>query len=71
MGEELFDLVDPVTGAPTGEVRPRSQVHAEGLYHSAVHVWLLSPTGELLLQRRAACKDVRGRVCVVCGCVSD
>lgn len=59
MTEEHFDLVDPVTGVPTGEVRPRSQVHREGLYHSAVHIWLLSPSegGELLLQQRAACKD--------------
>ena len=55
--EEHFDIVDSM-GLPTGEVRPRSQCHAEGLYHSAVHVWLLTPTGELLLQRRAACKDV-------------
>jgi hypothetical protein len=70
--EEHFDIVDPVSGQPTGEVRPRSQVHAQGLYHRAVHVWLWAPSrGELLLQRRAACKDVRAggrRRCIRGGC---
>ena len=57
MEEERFDIVD-AAGAPTGETRPRSEVHALGLRHRAVHVWLLSPrTGELLLQRRADIKD--------------
>lgn len=56
--EERFDIVDRTTGEPTGETRPRSEVHAQGLYHRAVHIWLLSPhTGELLLQRRATHKD--------------
>ena len=55
--EELFDVVDAATGLPTGAVRARSLVHAEGLYHAAVHTWLLAPDGQLLLQRRAACKD--------------
>ena len=53
---------------PTGEVRPRSQVHAEGLYHRAVHVWLVAPSrGEVLLQLRAACKDSwPGRLDISC-----
>jgi isopentenyldiphosphate isomerase len=55
--EELFDIVDARTGHPTGEVRARSAVHAQGLYHAAVHTWLLAPDGRLLLQQRAACKD--------------
>ena len=56
--EERFDLVDPKTGIPTGVTERRSIVHRTGLYHRAVHIWLLyPPSGELLLQRRAACKD--------------
>lgn len=36
----------------------RSEVHRDGDYHRAVHVWIYSEsTGELLLQRRADCKD--------------
>ncbi|CAD6241980.1 unnamed protein product [Miscanthus lutarioriparius] len=38
--------------------RERSEVHRDGDYHRAVHVWIYSEsTGELLLQRRADCKD--------------
>jgi isopentenyldiphosphate isomerase len=55
--EEYFDVLDE-TGALTGVTAPRSRVHREGLFHRAVHSWLFVPTsGEVLLQRRAACKD--------------
>lgn len=57
MTEEHFDVLDS-EGRRTGRTAPRSQVHAEGLLHRAVHVWILDPAaGELLLQRRADCKD--------------
>ena len=56
--EELFDIVHAATGEPTGEVQPRSRVHAAGLFHRSVHVWLLhASSGSLLLQQRAAAKD--------------
>ena len=56
-GEERFDVLDGA-GARTGATAPRSEVHARGLFHRAVHVWVAAPhTGEVLLQRRAACKD--------------
>jgi isopentenyldiphosphate isomerase len=36
----------------------RGEVHRDGDYHRAVHVWIYSEsTQELLLQRRADCKD--------------
>ncbi|KAG5537379.1 hypothetical protein RHGRI_024721 [Rhododendron griersonianum] len=36
----------------------RGDVHRDGDYHRAVHVWIFSEsTQELLLQRRADCKD--------------
>jgi isopentenyldiphosphate isomerase len=55
--EEHFDILDE-TGQRTGVSRPRSEVHAQGLLHRAVHVWLYAPsTQELVLQRRASCKD--------------
>jgi isopentenyldiphosphate isomerase len=55
--EELFDLVDE-NGNLTGEACPRSRVHAEGLYHQAVHTWIWAPhVDEILLQRRALTKD--------------
>lgn len=55
--QEHFDVLTE-TGEKTGRTAPRGQVHAEGLFHRAVHTWLYSSsTGELLLQRRAFIKD--------------
>lgn len=53
--EEIFDLVDPqdrVIGTA-----PRSEIHARGLLHRAVHLWLFHPDGRLLLQKRSLTKD--------------
>jgi len=38
-GEECFDVLD-ADGRPTGVVKPRSRVHADGDWHRSVHVWL-------------------------------
>ena len=35
---------------------PREKIHREGLLHREIHVWFLTPEGELILQRRS--KDV-------------
>jgi isopentenyl-diphosphate delta-isomerase type 1 len=53
--DEKFDIVDAqdrVIGSA-----PRSQVHAQGLFHRAVHLWLFHPDGRLLLQKRSLSKD--------------
>ena len=53
--DEKFDIVDAqdrVIGSA-----PRSQVHAQGLFHRAVHLWLFHPDGRLLLQKRSMSKD--------------
>ncbi len=53
--EELFDVVnddDIVVGT-----LPRSQVHAQGLQHRAVSIFVLNRRGELLIHRRSATKD--------------
>lgn len=53
--QEVFDVVDErdrVLGQAT-----RAEVHARGLLHRAVHVFLFNSAGELLLQRRSAEKD--------------
>ncbi|KAK3219203.1 hypothetical protein Dsin_013173 [Dipteronia sinensis] len=55
--EELFDVLTK-TGQKTGITKPRGDVHRDGDYHRAVHVWIFAEsTQELLLQRRADCKD--------------
>lgn len=52
---EIFDVVDAddqVTGQST-----RGEVHAKGLLHRAVHVFVVNRRGELLLQQRSRLKD--------------
>lgn len=57
--DELFDIVD-AHGLPTGLVKSRSDVHRDGSWHRAVHVWVYGfRYGDpfLLFQRRSAQKD--------------
>ena len=54
-GDEVFDVVDEndqVTGRAT-----RAEVHANGLLHRAVHVFVFNRRGDLLLQKRSHLKD--------------
>jgi len=58
-GDERFEVVDEedrVIGEAT-----RDEVHARGLMHRAVHVFVVNRRGELLLQRRSRLKDVHPR----------
>jgi len=52
---EVFDVVDTedrVIGQAT-----RGEVHARGLLHRSVHIWVFNSKGELFLQKRAMTKD--------------
>ena len=54
-GDEIFDVVDGdnmVTDQKT-----RNEVHARGLLHRAVHVFVFNALGELYLQKRSSRKD--------------
>lgn len=57
---EPFDVLT-ADGAPTGLVKPRADVHRDGDWHRALHVWIAGrdEAGEpfLLFQRRSAAKD--------------
>jgi 16S rRNA (adenine1518-N6/adenine1519-N6)-dimethyltransferase len=55
MPEEIFDLCDGDDNV-IGQA-PRSFVHAKGLFHRAVHIWLWNSRGELLIHRRSLLKD--------------
>lgn len=55
-GEEEFDVVDE-DDCVVGKAG-RDEVHAKGLMHRAVHLFVVNARGELLLQRRSALKDV-------------
>jgi isopentenyl-diphosphate Delta-isomerase len=55
MNEDIFDIVnerDEVIGR-----QPRSEVHARGLLHRAVHVLVFNSRGEIFLQKRSMKKD--------------
>lgn len=56
MAEEYFDLLDE-NGNKTGKTKLRSEVHRDGDWHKAVHIWIINDKGEILLQRRCATKD--------------
>lgn len=56
MKEEYFDLLDE-NGNKTGKTKLRSEVHRDGDWHKAVHIWIINNNGDILLQRRCATKD--------------
>jgi isopentenyldiphosphate isomerase len=53
---ELLDILTP-DGRPSGSVKPKADVHRDGDWHRAAHVWLATPDGRVLLQRRASVKE--------------
>lgn len=56
MAKEYFDILDE-NGNKTGKTKLRSDVHRDGDWHKAVHIWIINNNGEVLLQRRCATKD--------------
>jgi len=53
---EFFDVLDK-NGNPTGQVKDRNDVHRDGDWHKAVHIWIINFKGELLIQKRSPNKD--------------
>lgn len=53
---EMIDVLTP-EGKPTGISKTKEDIHLAGDWHRAVHVWVVRPNGELLIQKRAADKD--------------
>ena len=53
--EELFDVVDETDHVI--EQLPRSEVHARGLRHRAVHVFVFRSDGRMLIHLRSAAKE--------------
>lgn len=54
-----MELLDVLTsdGAPTGIVKSKPDVHREGDWHLAAHLWVVTPDRLVLLQRRADHKE--------------
>jgi isopentenyl-diphosphate delta-isomerase len=55
MAEEMLEIVDE-SGSPI-ELRPRSEIHRLGLLHREINVWLFTPQGAVILQKRGPHKD--------------
>jgi isopentenyl-diphosphate Delta-isomerase len=49
---EIVDVADRVVGRAT-----RAEIHARGLFHRAVHVFLFNSAGDVYVQRRSSTKD--------------
>jgi isopentenyldiphosphate isomerase len=54
-----MELIDVLTfdGEFTGRVKSRAEIHRDGDWHRAAHLWIATPDNRVLLQRRAAHKD--------------
>lgn len=53
---EYIDTID-ADGNPTGEKKPRNEAHRDGDWHRAVHIWIMSEGGEILIQKRSEMID--------------
>jgi isopentenyldiphosphate isomerase len=56
MKETLIDVLDE-NGKPTGGKKSKQEIHLEGLWHNAAHIWIYNSKGEILFQLRAKDKD--------------
>ena len=58
MSIEIWDVFDE-NGIPTGKTALRGQgVLKSGEYHLVVHIWIVSPNGQFLIQRRSERKKL-------------
>ncbi len=55
--DELLEVYD-ASGTPTGMAKTRAAIHRDGDWHLAFFCWVVTSDGRVLLQRRAADKDV-------------
>ncbi len=57
--EELVDVINPETGKKTGEVITKKEAHQKGIWHSSIHIWLISKDHKkILLQKRCPEKNL-------------
>lgn len=65
--KEFFEVLDDF-GRKTGRLKLRSEVHHTGIWHRAVHIWIINSDFELLIQQRSATKDINpGKWTCSCG----
>jgi isopentenyldiphosphate isomerase len=55
MNEDMLEVIneqEEIIG-----LEPRFKVHKEGLLHKEIHIWFVTPSGEIVFQHRAKDKD--------------
>ena len=40
--EEIVDILNPITGSKTGEKISKDEAHQKGIWHGAIHIWIIS-----------------------------
>jgi isopentenyl-diphosphate delta-isomerase len=53
---EYIDVLDS-SGRSSGTRKPKSEVHRDGDWHGAAHVWILNTERQILIQRRSSTKE--------------
>ena len=53
---ELIDVLTP-DGQPTGVKKPKPDIHRDGDWHRAAHIWIVTSDGRILLQKRSHLKE--------------
>lgn len=55
--DEYIDILND-KGEISGKTCLKSEAHRKGLYHASVHIWIIDQYNNVLIQKRAANKDV-------------
>ena len=55
--EEFIDVLDE-NGLLTGEIKTRSEIHKQGLWHRCIVVAIVNEKNQVLLQQRKKCEYV-------------
>ena len=53
---EMIDVLT-IDGRPTGTQKSKTEIHRNGDWHRAAHVWIVAGDGRVLLQRRSLRKE--------------
>lgn len=56
MADELIDILDE-NNSFTGEIKLKSEAHKKGLWHASTQIWIYTPDGRILIQKRSINKD--------------
>ena len=56
MADEFVDILN-TNGSLTEKKKLKSEAHKKGLWHASTQIWIYTPKGEILIQKRTANKD--------------